>query len=64
MSSKPYIIELVRLAGNRRVLRISDPIAGLSLEKILQATEPLAGQKKALERAMTHLLKDKCLLAA
>ena len=64
MSSTPYIIELVRLAGNRRVLRINAPIAGLSLEKVLQATEPLVGQKKALERAMNHLLKDKCLLAA
>jgi hypothetical protein len=64
MNSTPYIIESVRLLGNRRVLRISDPKAGLSLEKLLQPTEPIAVQKKALERAMDNLLKDKCLLAA
>jgi hypothetical protein len=38
--------------------------AGLSLGKLLQPSEQLAGQRKALERAMDHLLKDKCLLAA
>jgi len=63
MSNTRYIIELLRLAGNRRVLRISDPNTGVSLEKVLQPTDPLAGQKKALERAMNHLLKDNCLLA-
>jgi hypothetical protein len=59
MNSTPYIIEPVRLVGNRRVLRISDPRAGLSLEKLLQPTEPIAVQKKALERAMDKLLKER-----
>ena len=64
MNNDQYTIELVRLLGNRRAIRITDASMGLSLEKILKPTEAVAPQKKLLEKAMRHLLQDKRLLVA
>lgn len=64
MNDNPYTFELVRLLGNRRVMRITNPSAGLSLEKVLHPTEPVAPQRKLLEKAFRHLLQDKCLQTA
>jgi len=64
MKSNQHTFELIRLVGGRRVIRISEPAAGLCLEKMIHPAEAIAGQRKALERALERLLKDKCLLAA
>lgn len=64
MINDQFTFELVRLLGKRRALRITSPSMGLSLEKMLGPTEPVAPQKKVLEKAMQHLLQDKCLLVA
>lgn len=64
MNNDQYIFELVRLLGNRRAIRITDPRVGLSLEKLLHPTDPVAPQRKILEKAFRHLLEDKHLLAA
>ncbi len=64
MNNDQFIFELVRLLGDRRAIRITAPSMGLSLEKVLGPTEPVASQKKLLQKAMQHLLQDKCLLAA
>jgi hypothetical protein len=64
MNNDQYIVELVRLIGNRRAMRITDPTVGLTLEKVLQPTEPVAPQRKLLENAFRHLLEDKRLVAA
>jgi hypothetical protein len=64
MNNDQYIVELVRLIGNRRAMRISDPTVGLSLEKVLRPTEPVAPQRKLLEKAFRQLLEDKHLVAA
>jgi len=41
-------IDLVKLAGGERLLRLSDPQSGLSLEKRLDNRKPVAGQKEKL----------------
>ena len=64
MNNDQFIFELVRLLGDRRAIRITAPSMGLSLEKVLEPTEPVAPQKKVLEKALKHLLQDKCLMVA
>ena len=64
MDSLPHKIEILRLSENRRVIRVSEQASGLCLEKVLGPSEPVAVQKKILERALVHLLKNKELLAA
>jgi len=45
MNNDHFIFELVRLLGDRRAIRITAPSMGLSLEKVLGPTEPVAQQK-------------------
>ena len=56
-------IDLIKLASGERLLRLTEPQSGLSLEKKLIANEPLVRQKEglfsvfeaALERAELHV---------
>jgi hypothetical protein len=41
-------IDLIKLAGGERLLRLTDPQSGLSLEKRLDAQKPVASQKEKL----------------
>ena len=41
-------IDLIKLANGERLLRLTEPQSGLSLEKKLVATEPLVRQKDGL----------------
>lgn len=41
-------IELVKLVGGDRVLRLTEPSSGLSLERKLDSSQPVHGQKQKL----------------
>ena len=41
-------IELIKLLNGERLLRLTDPPSGLSLEKKLNAQQPVVGQKERL----------------
>lgn len=41
-------IDLIKLAGGDRLLRLSEPQSGLSLEKKLDPQKPVVGQKENL----------------
>ena len=48
--------ELVKLAGGERLLRLTEPISGLALEKKLEAAHPVILQKEKLLRAFEAAL--------
>ncbi len=41
-------IDLIRLVGGERLLRLTEPQSGLSLEKKLDPQKPVASQKEQL----------------
>jgi len=41
-------IDLIKLVGGERLLRLTEPESGLSLEKKLNPREPVASQKERL----------------
>jgi len=41
-------LDLIKLAGGARLLRLSEPQSGLSLEKRLDPQKPLVAQKEKL----------------
>lgn len=41
-------IDLIKLTNGERLLRLTEPQSGLSLEKKLMATQPLVRQKERL----------------
>jgi hypothetical protein len=41
-------IDLIKLVSGERLLRLTEPQSGLSLEKKLDATQPVVRQKKRL----------------
>ena len=41
-------IDLIKLIGGERLLRLTEPLSGLSLEKKLDAQLPVARQKERL----------------
>ena len=41
-------IDLIKLVGGERLLRLTEPQSGLSLEKKLDAKQPVARQKEQL----------------
>ena len=51
-------IDLIKLVGGERLLRLTEPQSGLSLEKKLDPKNPVAGQKEKLfgifEAALTR----------
>jgi len=49
-------VELIKLADGTRVLRFTEPKSGLTLERKLDPTRPLAEQKDALAKAFRAAL--------
>lgn len=49
-------IDLIKLVDGARLLRLTDPHSGLSLEKKLAAGEPVARQKESLFAAFEAAL--------
>ncbi len=41
-------IELIKLVGGERLLRLTEPLSGLALEKKLDPQKPVVSQKKNL----------------
>lgn len=49
-------IELVKLAGDERLIRVSEANSGLTLEKKLDPKQPVVAQKEKLLRAFEAAL--------
>jgi hypothetical protein len=56
--------DLVKLVNGERILRLTDPQSGLSLEKKLAPAEAVVGQKKKLLRVFEAALARAELLTA
>ncbi len=41
-------VELIKLVGGERLLRLTEPLSGLALEKKLDPQKPVVSQKKNL----------------
>jgi hypothetical protein len=48
VSREKIQIDLVKLTGGERLLRLTEPDSGLSLEKMLDPKKPVARQKESL----------------
>ena len=46
MDTREIRVELVRLADGGRLLRLSHPVIGLAMEKLLDVQAPVVAQKK------------------
>ena len=57
-------IDLIKLVGGQRLLRLTEPESGLSLEKKLDPKKPVAGQKKKLLGVFDAALARAELMAA
>jgi hypothetical protein len=57
-------IDLIKLTNGERLLRLSEPQSGLSLEKKLDANQPLVRQKEQLVGVFEAALACAELLAA
>lgn len=57
-------IDLIKLAGGERLLRLSESLSGLSLEKKLDLQKPVASQKEKLLGVFDAALARAELMAA
>jgi len=57
-------IELVKLPGGERLLRLAEPVSGLALERRLDATQSIHRQKEQLLDVFETALKRAELSAA
>ncbi|MCX6905348.1 MAG: hypothetical protein NTW03_18090 [Verrucomicrobia bacterium] len=57
-------IDLIKLVSGERILRLTEPEPGLSLEKKLNPAEAVARQKERLLRVFEGALAQAQLLAA
>lgn len=57
-------IDLIKLAGGERLLRLTEPEAGLTLEKKLDPGMPVVAQKERLMCAFEAALANAALNAA
>jgi hypothetical protein len=57
-------IEMTKLSEGSRLIRVTDPELGVSLEKKANPSLPIAKQKDQLVGALTHLIESKLLVAA
>jgi hypothetical protein len=57
-------IELVKLPGGERLLRLAEPVSGLALERKLDATQSIHQQKEQLLDVFETALKRAELTAA
>ncbi len=54
---EPFRIELLKLAGGDRILRVTDPLTATVLERRIHPTQPVARQKEAVVRALHAVLE-------
>jgi hypothetical protein len=65
MTDRPNIqIDLIKLAGGERLLRLSEAQSGLSLEKKLDPQKPVVSQKEKLLGVFEAALAQAELVAA
>ncbi len=57
-------IDLIKLVNGERLLRLSEPLSGLSLEKKLDPQKPVASQKEKLLGVFDAALARAELMAA
>ena len=57
-------IDLIQLIGGERLLRLTEPLSGLSLEKKLDPQKPVASQKEKLLGVFDTTLARAELMAA
>jgi hypothetical protein len=57
-------LELIKLEGGERLLRLSDPSSGLVLEKKIDSNQPVARQKQQLLGVFDAALAQAKLTAA
>ncbi|MEI9866419.1 MAG: hypothetical protein WDN00_18055 [Limisphaerales bacterium] len=57
-------IDLIKLAGGERLLRLTESLSGLSLEKKLDPQKPVASQKEKLLGVFDAALARAELMAA
>lgn len=57
-------IDLIKLAGGERLLRLTESLSGLSLEKKLDPNKPVASQKEKLLGVFDAALARAELMAA
>ena len=57
-------IDLIKLVGEERLLRFTEPVSGLSLEKKLDPQKPVASQKEKLLGVFDAALARAELMAA
>ncbi len=57
-------IDLIKLAGGERLLRLTESLSGLSLEKKLDPQKPVASQKEKLLGVFEAALARAELMAA
>ncbi len=57
-------IDLIKLMGGERLLRLTEPQSGLSLEKKLDPKKPVASQKEKLLGVFDAALAQAELMAA
>lgn len=57
-------VELIKLTGDQRVLRLTDPATGLSLQRILDSKRAVLAQKEQLMSVFEAALAKADVLAA
>jgi hypothetical protein len=57
-------IEMTKLEEGSRLIRVTDPELGVSLEKKANPSPSIAKQKDQLVAALIHLIESKLLAAA
>lgn len=57
-------IDLIKLVGGERLLRLTEPLSGLSLEKKLDPQKPVASQKEKLLSVFDAALARAEMMAA
>jgi hypothetical protein len=61
---KQIQMDLIKLAGGERLLRVSEPTTGLCLEKKLDPRQPVLRQKQRLVQAFEAVLAREAVLTA
>ena len=64
MNAETIQITLLKLKDGTRLLRLTEPESGLSLEKVVDATRSVLAQKKRLEELFKNTLEHALASAA
>ena len=60
---KKTVIELIKLSGGGRLIRLADPVTGIAIEKMLDPSQAVASQKKRLQGVFNAALEQAKALA-